>query len=529
MTRETKLGLVVAGSFLALVGGVVVARLKHVEMPGDQPQAEAKAVEPEGNAQAAAPATGEKPADATVKASDAPKPADNIPPEPPKQKQDVSSEALARANDQKMPPAPPTDAAPATAPPVDPPAATPKADPPPKLDSAPPVAVTPAPDAVSPNPPVQPLNPPAMDKPATNPTPTPQPAPDLAPPAGLTPPPTEMKPESKPETKPEAKPETKPEPPVNASPTPAPAVAPPADSPTPKPADATPKADPPTMQKQPDPTPVPTTVTPIPEPPAPPPLNKQEAPPVPTVTKQPANETPPAAPPLNPGVTNAGGPSVTKMPEPGVLPSGATLDAPRVPTATAPGRDQFLAAPAVRPVAPPQPTKDSYLEEQYRWKPGDSFANVSSQYYTSPKYADALLKYNQDYPLATREMRQNPPAIAPGSVIWIPPARILERDYPTQLGGLQPIATPTSRPSVEPVGAPPGLANSNRPADMLYRVRSPGESVQEIARRTLGNSFLASRIQGMNPTLSPDPRLPIPPGTVLRLPGEAKVDAADRQ
>ena len=35
MTRETKLGLVVAGSFLALVGGVVVARLKHVDLPGD--------------------------------------------------------------------------------------------------------------------------------------------------------------------------------------------------------------------------------------------------------------------------------------------------------------------------------------------------------------------------------------------------------------------------------------------------------------------------------------------------------------
>jgi hypothetical protein len=525
MTRETKLGLVVAGSFLALVGGVVVARLKHVEMPGDQPQAEAKAGEPEGNAQAAAPAAGDKAADATAKASEGAHPAETKPPEPVKQKQDVSSEALARANDQKMPPAPPPDAAP----PVDAAASTPKPEPAPpvKQDPTPPAAVTPAPVAANPTPPVGPLNPPAMDKPATNPMSTAPPTPDLSPPAGLTAPPQDPKPDAKVEPKPEVKPEPKPEPPANASPTPAPIVAPPIDPPATRPLDVAPKVEPPSMQKQPDPTPVPTTVTPIPEPPAPPPLNKQEAPPVPTVTKQPTNEAP-AAPPLNPGVTNAGGPSVTKVTEPGVLPSGATLDAPRVPTATAPGRDQFIAAPAVRPVAPPQPTKDSYLEEQYRWRTGDSFANVSSQYYSSPKYADALLKYNQDYPLATREMRQNPPAIAPGSVVWIPPARILERDYPTQLGGLQPIATPTSRPSVEAVGAPPGLANSNRPADMLYRVRQPSESVQEIARRTLGNSFLASRIQGMNPTLSQDPRLPIPAGTILRLPGEAKVEATDR-
>jgi hypothetical protein len=59
-------------------------------------------------------------------------------------------------------------------------------------------------------------------------------------------------------------------------------------------------------------------------------------------------------------------------------------------------------------------------------------------------------------------------------------------------------------------------------------VRQPGESLQEIARRTLGDSGQALRLRGFNPTLSPDPRLPIPAGTVLRLPAEAKVDAADR-
>jgi nucleoid-associated protein YgaU len=192
-------------------------------------------------------------------------------------------------------------------------------------------------------------------------------------------------------------------------------------------------------------------------------------------------------------------------------------------------KDPFT-APFTRPAAPPEPKRDSYLEEQYRWRPGDSFAAISTQFYKSPNYADALLKYNQDYPLATREMRQNPPALAPGQIVWVPPPRILERDYANLIGGLTPIATPTSRPTVEPVTPPPGLANSGfaAPAEKLYRVRQTGESVQEIARRTLRNSAFANRIQALNPSLSADPRLPIPAGTVLRLPGDATVDAADR-
>jgi hypothetical protein len=511
MTRETKLGLVVAGSFLTLVGGVVVARLKHVEMPGDQSEAVAKA---EG--EPAGPAPAEKEKTPVANATDSPK--ETPPQEPIKHKQEVSSEALAHAGDKKLPPAPPTDTAPPTFPPADPPSAVAKANPTPPVNQDPPSPApmtTPSP-AASP-PPAEPVNSTPIEKPSAPPAPS-TPTPEPVAPTVIATPPQEPKADPK-----EPKADPKLDPPAAA---PQPVITPPTPPVEPSKPPEPPKAEP-TIQKQPDPAPVPATVTPLPEPPAPPPLNKQEAPPTPTVIKQPANETP-AAPPLNQGVTNAAAPSVTKVPEPAVLPSGATLDAPRVPTAAPAPRDQFAAATAVRPVAPPQPTKDSYLEEQHRWKPGDNFANVSSQYYMSPKYADALLKYNQDYPLATREMRQNPPALAPGQVIWIPPARILERDYPTQLGGLQPIATPTSRPSVEPVGAPPGLANSNRPADMLYRVRQPGESVQEIARRTLGNSFLASRIQGMNPTLSPDPRLPIPAGTILRLPGDANVNAADR-
>src|SRR5439155_10743890 len=121
---------------------------------------------------------------------------------------------------------------------------------------------------------------------------------------------------------------------------------------------------------------------------------------------------------LNPTVASTAGPTVTVIPASGGGPSGAALDPPR--GAPLP-RDPFT-APA-RPVSPPpEPKRDSYLEEQYRWKAGDTFRTVSTQFYLTDKYADALLKYNQDYPLAAREMRQTPPAVAPGQVIWVPPA-----------------------------------------------------------------------------------------------------------
>jgi hypothetical protein len=456
MTRETKLGLVVAGSFLALVGGVVVARLKHVDVPGEGGEAATVAPTPVAEAAGAPPQ-----------------------PEPKKIKIPASSDAVANAGGAKMPSA----------------------------DQTPPPEPVPAPAAAQPAP-----------TPAPAPTPDPQiPAPAPAPPA---PTPAMTTPEPVVPTPAQVELVGPPAPdPMVPAPTPTPAVEQPtpiAAAPMPEP--TAPAPTPPTpdpMAPAPAPTPVPTStvVAPIPEPPAPPPAS-----PTPSVVKQPAvAEAPVAPPPLNP--------TVAIIPASGGT-NTAGLDAPRVPAA-GPPRDQFV-APA-RPVAPPEPKRDSYLEETYRWNPGDNFEALSTKNYGTPKYADALLKYNQDYPLASREMRQNPPAVAPGQVIWVPPVRILERDYTNHIRDLTPIATPTSRATVEPVAPPPGLANSGfgNAAPKLYRVRATGESVQEIARRTLTNAAQAGRIQQLNPTLSPDPRLPIPAGTILRLPGDAKVDAAD--
>jgi hypothetical protein len=473
MTRETKLGLVVAGSFLALVGGVVVARLKQVEMPGETVEAAA-----------AAPAE---------------KPPEEKPPEPQKIVKPVPGDAFAQAGNSKMP--------------ADDPAPAPAKTPEPEPMAPPPMITPPASPAAAPVEPPSPavISPPPMT-PATPPEPMPPPAPEPMAPTPPAPPSEPMAPAPTPA----------PMTPAPTPPSPEPMAPAPTPAPTPTPTPPEPAAPTPPAPTTPSPMPV----APIPTPPDPPPASPPAPtikPAEPTVVKQP--DPPAAPPPLNPNVANNAVPTVAVVPASGIN-GGATLDPPRTPAA--PPRDQFTTP--TRPAAPPEPRRDSYLEEQYRWKSGDSFAALSTQVYQSPKYADALLKYNQDYPLATREMRQSPPAIAPGQVVWVPPVRILERDYANRISGLTPVVTPTARPTVEPVAPPPGLANSGfgNPAGQFYRVRQPGESVQEIARRTLRNSGFANRIQALNPSLSPDPRLPIPAGTVLRLPPEAQVDAVDK-
>jgi nucleoid-associated protein YgaU len=232
------------------------------------------------------------------------------------------------------------------------------------------------------------------------------------------------------------------------------------------------------------------------------------------VTETPA---PAAAPPgqLNPNVAN----TVT------ILPTAATPN-------NTPGLGRPAAAPtpdpfkAPRPVPPPEPKAQSYLEEQHSLQPGDSFQALSQRFYFDSKYAAALQEYNRNYPLASRELRQNPPALVPGQKVVIPPLRILERDHAQLIPGLQPLgpngvpATPTSRPSGPVPVAPPSSAN---PGAKLTKVKDGGETLYEVASRTLSDNGQWYLIYRLNPLLNSDPKLPLPAGTVLRLPPEARV------
>jgi hypothetical protein len=121
-------------------------------------------------------------------------------------------------------------------------------------------------------------------------------------------------------------------------------------------------------------------------------------------------------------------------------------------------------------------------------------------------------------------MRQNPPAMVPGQAIWAPPVRILERDYPNLIADLRPL-----NDRGMPVSAvrPADSLDSAPGATKLTKVRDRGETMYEIARRTLNDSGQWIVVHRLNPTLSRDPKLPIPAGTVLRVPAEAKLDAND--
>jgi nucleoid-associated protein YgaU len=244
-------------------------------------------------------------------------------------------------------------------------------------------------------------------------------------------------------------------------------------------------------------------------PPAPVVEKKQDPEPPPpssiTITKPP-EPTPPEPPKFSE-------PTVTVVPA-GVG-SAASLGAPGSNGASAPA----TGVSAVRP--PSEPRVQSYLEEEYRWQPGDSFAAICQKYYFAEKYSAALQEYNRDHPLAKSGMKQNPPAMSPGQAIWVPPVRILERDYANSIGDLRPLNDRggTFVPTAKPAHSPNDTKH--------FKVRERGETMYEIARRTLGDSGQWFVVHRLNPTLSRDPKLPIPGGTVLQLPVEAKTEPAD--
>jgi len=185
-----------------------------------------------------------------------------------------------------------------------------------------------------------------------------------------------------------------------------------------------------------------------------------------------------------------------------------------------------VAKPATRP------SSDSYLEEEYKIRGGENFNTVSKRFYYNEKYAQALEKYNRDYPLAPASMRQDPSKLTNGQTLWIPPIRILEKRYPDVIPDFRPVTsqstslppqaqTPTWTTASSNSGAKP---LSNSPSYKTYRVRDGGETMQDIARRTMGNTLAWSEIYRLNPSLNPSAATPIPAGTLLRLPSEAKVD-----
>jgi nucleoid-associated protein YgaU len=206
-----------------------------------------------------------------------------------------------------------------------------------------------------------------------------------------------------------------------------------------------------------------------------------------------------------------------------------------------PALNSAIAVPMPRAAAPSpaanNPLVESYDEDTHVCRANETLRTISQTYYQSDRYERALLLFNRNHPLATESIRQDPPQLAPGQKVYVPPARILEKYYASALAEampVQPEAAPVQRGqepsgSIRPtVTAPVPTPAPNRAAapvaEKTYRVAANGEMMREIARRTLGDADRWAEIYQLN--LRYDPKEPVPAGTELRLPSNARPDTA---
>ena len=481
MTRETKVGLVVATSFLGLVGVVVAARMSTPEDAGRKARlADAQTAGTKKKAKEPAPTTennGDDKKDGKVTEKAVIPATHETPGKPGGDPIDLSNLSN---------PTPPSiETKPAVAPPptLDPKstAGTPPTIEDPKAKELKKQLEFLARNNVPVAPPLVPSDPPNSGappavKPSTGPETKPETKPESTP--------TTTKPESKPESTPST---TKPEGP-GALPKPDPIAPAPGNIPDPGTSAPKPIASPPNSPPATDGKPPATTVTPIP-----------------TEVKPPAvaDSKPPSAPPAPVGAV----PSVSSPPI-AVVAAGQTNNT--------------------------LPQVKQYDINAYSIKPEDrSFADISQKLYGNDKYAQALVLFNRDHPQATEGIRQEPPQLRPGTPIFFPPKEILESKYASTLTSPTPPSPANSSPvSVGPpspltavtpgnpssVAAPPPGTNvwTEAGGGKNYRVGNNPEHIREIARTVLGDPEKWSEIYRLNHSV--DPAYPIPAGTVLKLP-----------
>lgn len=176
-----------------------------------------------------------------------------------------------------------------------------------------------------------------------------------------------------------------------------------------------------------------------------------------------------------------------------------------------------------------------------------TFAAISKKMYHSEGYADALLLFNRQnpHPNTPTSIYQNPPVLQVGSVVRIPKTVDLEASFPTAIKHLNPSVS-ASPPAVKPpvVAKTPGI-DVNPPAAPLsppsvpikvvdgggkgwqepvaagatYQVKADA-MIFQIAHDTLGDGKRWSEIYRLNPSI--DTRYPIRAGTMLKMPPGAR-------
>ncbi len=182
------------------------------------------------------------------------------------------------------------------------------------------------------------------------------------------------------------------------------------------------------------------------------------------------------------------------------------------------------------------PRVESFDLETYTARPADSFAAISKEQYQSDKYEKALLQFNRDFQSSTPELDQANPALRAGQVVYVPPAQVLEGRYPALIGTGPPAASASAPLVSAPVIAvprpaeattsrseSPGPTAAAAPATKIYRVQGKNETLYQIAQQALKNHDRWMEIYNLNRGV--DPKYPVPAGTVLNLPADAQVEA----
>jgi len=114
--------------------------------------------------------------------------------------------------------------------------------------------------------------------------------------------------------------------------------------------------------------------------------------------------------------------------------------------------------------------------------------------------------------------------VSAGQVLYVPPARVLEKNYTSAIGespGPAAIGPLTAPPTSSSASAAPNAAGVR-----LYPIRQKnGEMLYQIAQRTLGTGDRWYEIALLNPQFKPEQ--PVPFGQQLKLPSDARIQQTD--
>lgn len=178
--------------------------------------------------------------------------------------------------------------------------------------------------------------------------------------------------------------------------------------------------------------------------------------------------------------------------------------------------------PVAVPSSPAAPARvvtqvGSWDEDIYHCSPVDTFDQISQRYYSSTRYAQALLMFNRDRQPSADGLQQNPPVLSSGGLIYVPPARVLEEKYPNVIQGYQRPPATTASSLYHPASTVSALQ---------YKVGPGGDTFFQIAQRTLGDGDTRwGDIYRLNPKYDPQQR--IPAGAILALPPDAHIDSSN--